>query len=285
MKGIDVSTYQGYPDWTKVQADGVEFAMIKASQGLAESSEAYLFRDSKFVYNITNAAAAGIRCGVYHYFTAQTEAECDREAEFFLSQIAPYRDKIALYAAVDVESIYLQDLSKSTLTMLVNRFCEAVAQAGYVPLVYTNPDWLRNRLGDVSQWYLWLALWRSKLLKPSGYGNMVIWQWGSEVVDGITGKVDANIGYMPPPEEEPEEKPVEKTPEIVLPAPPEPSRRDELKAGDTVRLETPILYDTGKRFLTKFREYTIDQIDGDRVTISHYGQWRVAVHIDHVEKI
>ena len=46
MKGIDVSTYQGYPDWKKVKEDGVDFAILKASQGRAESSESYLFRDS-----------------------------------------------------------------------------------------------------------------------------------------------------------------------------------------------------------------------------------------------
>lgn len=280
MKGIDVSTYQGYPDWSRVRADGVEFAIIKASQGRAESSDSYLFRDSKFVYNITNANAEGIRCGVYHYFTAQTAAECDREAEFFLSQIEPYREKITLYAAVDVESVYLQGLSKTVLTDLVSRFCGTVEAAGYKPIVYTNPDWLLNRLEWLGDCDLWLALWRSKLLKPSGYERMRIWQWGASAVDGIAGKVDSNIGYFEADAEKPRE------PEnVVLPIPPEPSHRDALQVGDAVRIETPILYDTGKRFLTKFRDYTIEQIDGDRVTVSHFGAWRVAVHIDNIEKI
>lgn len=280
MKGIDVSTYQGYPDWSRVRADGVEFAMIKASQGRAESSDSYLFRDSKFVYNITNATAAGIRCGVYHYFTAQTAAECRREAEFFLEQIAPYKDKITLWAAIDVESKYLTGLTKKVLTGLVRRFCVDVEEAGYKPIVYTNPDWMINRLEWLGDCDLWLALWRSKLLKPSGYSRMQIWQWGASAVDGIAGKVDSNIGYFEADAEKPKE------PEnVVLPIVPEPSHRDALQVGDSVRIETPILYETGKRFLTKFRDYTIEQIDGDRVTVSHFGAWRVAVHIDNIEKI
>ena len=164
MKGIDVSTYQGYPDWKKVRADGVEFALIKATQGRAESSEAYLFRDSKFIYNLTNAAVSGISCGVYHYFTAQTPEECDREAGFFLSQLQPYREYITLFAAIDVESKYLRGLSKKDLTGLVRRFCTAVEAGGYRPIVYTNPDWLKNRLECLSEYPLWLALWRPKQL-------------------------------------------------------------------------------------------------------------------------
>lgn len=279
MKGIDVSTYQGYPDWERVAADGVEFAMIKASQGRAESSDSYLFRDSKFVYNITNATAAGIPCGVYHYFTAQTESECDRESEYFLYQLKPYRDKITLWAAIDVESKYLTNLSKDKLTSLVKRFCDAVAADGYKPIVYTNPDWMRNRLNSIDEYDLWLALWRSKLLVPSGYKRMQIWQWGASNVDGVSGKVDTNIGYFDIPKaEEPKEN-------VIIPPPVAESGRDKFRVGNSVRIETPILYDTGKRFLTKFMVYTIDAIDGDRVTVSHFGQWRVAVHIDNIEKI
>lgn len=273
MKGIDVSTYQGYPNWEKVKQDGVQFAILKASQGRAESSEAYLFEDSKFKYNITNATAAGIQCGVYHYFTAQTEAECDKEAEFFLSVIKPYRKNITLYAAIDVESKYLMGLSRRVLTSLVRRFCDKVAMAGYEPIVYTNPDWLKNRLDPLKEYHLWLALWRSKLLKPTGYDNIKIWQWGASNVDGISGKVDTNIGYF-------------ELPETNVPdTQPEPSHRDELNVGDTVRVENPIRYDTGKLFQPKFREYTIDSIVNDRAVISHHGMGRAPVHIEYIEKI
>ncbi|MBR4928320.1 MAG: Lyzozyme M1 (1,4-beta-N-acetylmuramidase), partial [Oscillospiraceae bacterium] len=30
LKGIDVSEWQGYIDWSKVKADGIQFAFIRA---------------------------------------------------------------------------------------------------------------------------------------------------------------------------------------------------------------------------------------------------------------
>ncbi len=278
MKGIDVSTYQGYPDWSKVRADGVEFAMVKASQGRAESSTSYLFADSKFVHNITGAPSAGVPCGVYHYLTAATAAECGREAEFFLRTIEPYREHISLYAAVDVESVYLKAVTKPDLTAIVIRFCDAVREAGFTPIVYTNPDWLQNRLTGIGDNDLWLALWRSKSNMPTGYNRMKIWQWGAEKVNGILGNVDANIGCFDLPSPEPE-KPVR------LPLAPQPSRRDTFAVGDEVRIENPVLYKTGKRVLLKFPTYTIMEIDGDCVTVGHFGRWVIQVHIDSIEHI
>jgi hypothetical protein len=148
-----------------------------------------------------------------------------------------------------------------------------VERAGYEPIVYTNPDWLRNRLGDLSDYFLWLALWRSKHLKPVGYDNMEIWQWGASKVNGIAGKVDTNIGFFDLPEtSEPDTEP-------------DPSHRDELRPGDPVRVENPIRYDTGKLFQPRFRQYTIDSINNDRAVSSHHGMGRTPVHIEYIEKI
>ena len=194
--GIDVATWQGVIDWPKAKADGVDFAIIKATQGYAESSSSYLFNDVQFKTNITNAPKADIVCGVYHYLTAKTVKEAETEADYFVKSITPYKQDIRLYAAVDVESWHLPT-NKVLLTDIVNRFCEYVQSKGYKPIVYTNPDWLRNRLNDVSRWPLWLALWPKTMPSniPSGYGDMKIWQWGASKVAGITGDVDSNYGF------------------------------------------------------------------------------------------
>ncbi len=195
-RGIDVSTYQGDINWSKVKADGIDFAIIKATQGRSVSNPSLRnFTDSKFAQNIVNANRNGIRIGVYHYLTAWNVSEAMQEAEYFLSVIAPYKAIIDLWAVVDVEdSRSPQD--KSLMAQIVNTFCSRVDAEGYRPMVYTNPDWLTNKLGNVSHWDLWLALWRNKANVPKAdkYPNLRVWQWGSETVDGIAGKVDAN--YM-----------------------------------------------------------------------------------------
>lgn len=194
-RGVDVSVFQGGIEWDKVKADGIEFAMIKATQGRSEQNAAFrLFTDSCFVRNITGARAAGVRIGVYHYLTAATVPEAMEEAAYFLSVLAPYRGNVGLYAAVDVESKYLPQ-DRQLLTQIVHTFCSRVQAEGYTPMIYTNPTWLRTRLGDIGMWPLWLALWRNKANVPSAedYPNIRIWQWGTEVVDGIDDKVDADF--------------------------------------------------------------------------------------------
>jgi GH25 family lysozyme M1 (1,4-beta-N-acetylmuramidase) len=213
-RGIDVSVYQGDINWAQVKADGIDFAFIKATQGRSVSNSSLRnFTDSKFAQNIVNANRWGIRIGVYHYLTAWNVSEAMQEAEYFLSVIAPYRSIIDLWAAVDVEdSRSPQD--KTLMSQIVNTFCSRVEAEGYKPMVYTNPDWLKNKLGNVSHWDLWLALWRNKANVPNAekYPNLRVWQWGTEAVDGIAGKPDANymisdIEVEEPPKPEPEAKP------------------------------------------------------------------------------
>lgn len=204
-RGIDVSTYQGDIDWARVKADGIDFAIIKATQGRSETGTYRNFTDSQFTKNIVGAHRFGIRVGVYHYLTAQTVSEAMEEADLFLSAVAPYRNIIDLWAVVDVESKHLPT-NRTLLTQIVNTFCSKVNSAGYRPMVYTNPDFIKNRLTDISYWDLWLALWRVKTLVPkvADYPNLKIWQWGAETVDGIKGKTDANFMIDEPDIEKPE---------------------------------------------------------------------------------
>ncbi len=200
IKGIDVCTLQGTIAWSKVKRAGIDFAMIKATQGRGEgASTKHLttFRDSQFVRNITSAYAAGIACGVYHYFTATTTSEVDREAAFFIETIRPYRDKITLWAAVDVESeIYLPKLSRSQLTALTKRFMDKVSAAGFKPMLYANPNFLIYRFepGAFDSKDLWLAHWG--VSKPYEGTNPLIWQFGAGRIDGINADVDHNYGYF-----------------------------------------------------------------------------------------
>jgi GH25 family lysozyme M1 (1,4-beta-N-acetylmuramidase) len=222
LRGIDVSTHQGTVDWDEVAGAGLSFAIIKATQGRSEATAGLRnFTDSKFKRNITEAHRIGLRVGVYHYLTAQTVGEAMEEAEYFLSVIEPYKPLIDLWSVVDVESKYLPK-DKTLLTQIVNTFCSRVTSAGLRPMVYTNPDYIKHRLNDISYWPLWLALWRKKTNAPTvkDYPSMKLWQWGSEAISGINGNVDANFAIvdLPAIKEEPAPAPVQK---------PKPEVKDE----------------------------------------------------------
>ena len=76
-------------------------------------------------------------------------------------------------------------------------FCEEVASAGYIPVLYSNKDYLKNyfdldRIGA----YLWYARYSSGL-SDSEKLSCAIWQKSSSgKVPGIGGKVDVNEFYM-----------------------------------------------------------------------------------------
>lgn len=202
LRGIDVSTHQGTVDWDEVAGAGLSFAIIKATQGRSEATAGLRnFTDSKFKRNITEAHRIGLRVGVYHYLTAQTVGEAMEEAKYFLSVIEPYKPLIDLWAVVDVESKYLPK-DKTLLTQIVNTFCSCLVTTEYEPMVYTNPDFLKHRLNDISYWPLWLALWRKKTNVPTvaDYPAMKLWQWGGEAIPGINGNVDANFAIVDLPE-------------------------------------------------------------------------------------
>lgn len=199
IRGIDVSTFQGKVNWAEVKADGIDFVMIKATQGRSVTGTYENFKDSRFEDNIKGAHKAGLRIGVYHYLTAQTVGEALAEAGFFTSAIAPYRSYIDLWAAVDVEEDKYLTEDKKLLTQIVHTFCSRVQGEGFDPMVYTNPSYLTYRLGDMSMWPLWLALWRDKDNVPSKekYPSMKMWQWGVSAVKGVAGDVDSNFLFEP----------------------------------------------------------------------------------------
>jgi len=193
--GIDISTHNVINDY-KTAAKNIDFAIVKATQGHSVSGAYSMFTDSKFVQHLNGLADNGVECGVYHYLTAKNIDESRKEAEYFCSVIAPYKTKIKLWAAVDVEEEkYLPMENKTLLTSIVTEFCRVVQARGFKPMVYTNPNFLTYHMNNLTQYDLWLALWRDKTNIPTAYPNMKIWQYGLTTVPGIPAKVDGNLGF------------------------------------------------------------------------------------------
>ena len=274
LRGIDVSTCQGNINWSAVKASGIDFAIVKATQGRAVSSSSYLFTDRQFAANVTGAHDVGLKVGVYHYLTAKTVKEAQTEAQHFIDTIAPYKPRIELWAAVDVEEDKYLPRNKKTLSAIVEAFCAYVEAEGYRTMVYTNPNYLTYRLERIPDRDLWLALWRDKERKPIGYDTMKIWQYGAETVGGIKGEVDSNYGYFEVAVEGVPSKPIAPIPEL------EP----DFRVGDIVKVRAGknYLYGTTKKFMLWFRQYEVISVKGDRVVIGKKGVVTAAVHADNL---
>lgn len=192
MKGIDVSKYQGNINWAKVKAAGIEFVIIRAGYGKSTV-------DSKFVRNIEGAIAEGLHVGVYWFIYGISELDMFRNAKKFHETIAPYKDQIDMKVWCDFE--YDTDryankqgktFTKAERTALVEYFCKYMSDYGYDVGVYANPDYLKNKFNDLSEYPLWLAYYSSS----KGSYNPFMWQHTSKgAVAGISGNVDMNICY------------------------------------------------------------------------------------------
>lgn len=188
IKGIDVSKYQGRIDWPAVRAGGVEFAMVRAGYGMYAHQ-----KDPYFDQNVQGAQAAGVHVGAYHYSYAQSVEDARREAELFLSWIAPY--SLDYPVAFDIEDGSQEGLSSETLTQIVEAFCGIVEAAGYYTMVYANKYWLQHKLiyDRIKRWDIWLAHYAAVTDYDKEHG---IWQCSSrEQIAGISGNCDLDWSY------------------------------------------------------------------------------------------
>ncbi len=186
-RGIDVSRWQGGIDWNKVKASGVQFAMLRASYGKG--------LDAKFKDNLSGAKAAGLEVGIYHFTTATTPAEAEQEIDWLFSQLGG--EQLGYPVAFDMEDEGNRYTGKTAaqLTDIAAAALARIEQHGYFAMLYTNPDWLQNRLeaARLKQWDVWLAAWRTS--RPTGYAHG-IWQYTSSgSVPGIAGAVDLDTAY------------------------------------------------------------------------------------------
>ncbi|MCQ2521349.1 MAG: hypothetical protein MJ105_03130 [Lachnospiraceae bacterium] len=181
--GIDVSIYQGDVDWNQVKNAGISFAMIKAY-------ESGYGVDKKFVQNITGAAAAGLRTGVYVFSKARTVEEAYLEATTVVNLVAPYQ--VSFPIAIDLESKVMDGLSKDQIAAIANTFCAVIDAYGYTPIIYANKNWFKNRIGNVN-YDRWVAMYADRCdyaIDPQ------MWQASSTFhVAGIKGNVDLDYLY------------------------------------------------------------------------------------------
>lgn len=189
-KGITVTKYQNRAnengiDWARAAADGVSFAMIRVGY--------YMDKDPYFDRNVTQAAANGIKTGVFFYTQALDARTAVDEAEFVLKVVKDF--PISYPIAYDVESQHLLDngLTRQQITDNVNAFCKTISDAGYRPVVYANNEWLTKNM-DTSQ--IPYDIWYARYGSINSYPNRTIWQCTDKgKVDGINGDVTIELSF------------------------------------------------------------------------------------------
>ena len=192
LKGIDVSSWNGIIDWKKVKDDNINFVMIRTGFGSESPNQI----DKQFTNNIKGAIENNIKVGVYHFSYATSPEKAEGEAEFCIKLIENYKDKIEFPVAFDFEydSLVNNPLTKKEITDCMIAFCERVKEKGYKPCIYTNYDFIKNKIDmdRLKDYYLWLSYPNSE--QPNIKCD--IWQNSfAGKVNGINGDVDTDISY------------------------------------------------------------------------------------------
>ena len=86
-------------------------------------------------------------------------------------------------------------LRRTELTPLLRELAVSFVKGlkeGYTVGVYSSLSWWNSYLTEIKEYIRWVAHWNP----TCGYtGDYLIWQYGTEYIDGINGEVDANYYY------------------------------------------------------------------------------------------
>lgn len=197
MKGIDVSKYQKQIDWGKVDASGIDFALIRIGMGNVISQE-----DPYFDTNVTQALAHGLYVGGYYFSYATSVADAQKEADVCNEILQSYRGKLLFPIAYDYEydsyNYFVRTIGRAPtnaeIDSLINAFNDRLASYGWFVNTYMNGDYIRSgkiSTATMKKYDAWLADYSGAPDYPC-----YIQQTGSKgTVPGITGNVDMDVSF------------------------------------------------------------------------------------------
>ena len=181
-KCIDISHWQGFPDFEKVHASGVIACIMKATEGTN-------YVDPNRAKNFVNATKAGIACCTYHWLKPGGNAR--EQMRYYLNKLDPvFGERVGI--DYEEEGCTLDDLKEAVQALIDDpRSLKITVYSGHL---------LKGQLGSRRDAFLadntdlWLAQYTTGTPSwPVGtYPEWTLWQYSETgTVPGITGaKVD-----------------------------------------------------------------------------------------------
>ncbi len=183
LRGVDLSHYDGAVDFKQLQAAGIDFVFLKATQGTG-------YVDPTYQSHITAVKATSLLHGAYHFFEPKSDPES--QANHFISQVKNSGN--TLPPVLDIE--ITQDQSADAIKAGVKVWLELVEEAlGCKPMLYSYGDFWQENLGaEFNDYAFWLADYASQPTVPKGLENWRLWQYSDKgQVPGVEHSVDMNV--------------------------------------------------------------------------------------------
>ena len=191
IEGLDASHWQGSPDWSAAKADGIQFAIVKATEGRT-------FVDSEYATNRAAAAAISLPFGAYHFAQPDnTRNDAVKEADHFVDTAQPTGNHLLPVLDLEVNN----GLSSKKLRAWTKAWLARVEErTGVKAMIYASPSFWVEKMGN-SRWFadngyrLWIAHWGAAqpTVPAQNWGGQgwTLWQYSSTgSVDGFDGNVD-----------------------------------------------------------------------------------------------
>lgn len=182
-RGIDVSDWQGYINYSQVKNAGIDVVYIKASQGNS-------IVDSYFKTNYNNAKANGLKVGLYHFLTARSVPEAEEQAEYFSSVISGTSPDCKL--AMDFETF--GNLTPAEINQISFAFLKKVQQlTGKEVIIYSDASNARNTFGPelANSYPLWVAQYDVSSPNTGNWSSYEGFQYSDKGrIPGISGFTD-----------------------------------------------------------------------------------------------
>lgn len=193
--GVDVSRYNGRPNWATAKANGVDFAILRAVSG---ASGVYV--DPTFEYNYAECKKVGVPVGLY----VASYLNVDKEIAVTERVIRGKQFEYPIYYDIEDFSFTGRSKSKQSATYSAVKFCKHFEKLGYYVGIYSNKYFIDQWLdrSQIKNFDIWIADWRRGIDYSKSYGMHQFTNKGRFKGINSTGEggVDTNYAYMDYPE-------------------------------------------------------------------------------------
>lgn len=191
LKIIDISNWQGQPDFNKIKASGVHGVIMKASEGVN-------YRDPQLARNQSECRRLGLLIGYYHFARPEYGNLPEAEAQYFINQVWPVQE--GEWLILDMESASYGDRvnwSKIFLDYLTQKLNGTKSLFYTYLAILQSENWSSIANADYGLWYAHYDFDPDSINTPVPYWPVVAMKQYSSSgrVDGINGNVDMNTFF------------------------------------------------------------------------------------------
>ena len=189
--GIDVSSWQGEPDYKAVREAGCDVVIMRI--GFSDRGKFKL--DNQYERNIEKAREAGLKVGVYFFsYDANEEELLKSLAEVFEKLEGVELDLPIAFDWEDFMDFQTYGMSFKNLNHLYDVFAEECEKRGYEAMLYGSKYYLDTIWAKTDRKKIWLAQYTDE---PTFDKDFEVWQLSeSGKIPGIEGHVDLDILFL-----------------------------------------------------------------------------------------